>query len=193
MRLIWVQFVVCVSLVFFSLDGHTESGGGEAKSETADAGTMNKEKKAFTEKSSKLKVLEVRIQEAEKRFRELIQQKAAAETMEEKQALIREMVEVAKARNEAVDSYEKVRTQLLYRFPDEGEAVKRRYGTQSKRSAEEMEGVATLDEMLTRIKKAVLKKYGPLIQDEAEPKMNTAKSPAMVKKEEEPKRLRLEK
>ncbi len=56
---------------------------------------------------------------------------------------------------------------------------------------EELEGVAGLDELLTRTKKVVEKKYAPFMVDDLEPdgKPKAAHAPIA----DEPKRLRLEK
>ncbi len=184
-----------LSFLLAGVQGHASGGGGEGAeggTEGAPAAAVSKEKKDYTEKSGKLRVLEARILDSEKTFQELIKKKNGAHSSEEKRDIINEMNEVIKVRNDSVDAYEKLRTQIIYRFPDEGDSVRRRYGTQSKRTVEELEGVAGLDEMLTRIKKAVHNKYEPLMPEEEKSMAKSAQA-EKAEAEEKQKALRLEK
>jgi hypothetical protein len=132
-----------------------------------------------------------KLAEYEKQFNELVHRKNEAKTAPEKQAVIHEMVELADQRNKDVDQYNKLKSELELRYPNQGEHLNRRYQTQTKRTVEEMEGVAGLDELLTRTKKVVEKKFAPFMVDE--PKPESKKKAAHAPLEEEPKRLRLEK
>lgn len=165
------------------------SGGGGSEESGAATEAPSKEQREFTEKSAKLTTLSNRIEEAEKRFQELVREKAAAHTPEAKQAAIKEMVETANARNKDVEAFNKLKAELTYRYPYQGEKLNRRYGTQRERTAEEMEAAGGLDELLTRTKKVVERKFAPFMQDETKP----APKPNVAQPAEKPARLRLEK
>ena len=163
-------------------------GGNEGK---APAPTVSKDEKEFTEKTAKLTSLTNRITEAEKRFAELVHKKDESKDTVEKQKIIAEMLEVTKQRNKDAEDYNKVKMDLKLRYPNQGERLERRYQTQTKRSVEELEGVAGLDELLTRVKKVVEKKFASFEEKEEKGEKKPAKSAAGA--EEKPKRLRLQK
>jgi len=52
-----------------------------------------------------------------------------------------------------VEEYTKVKSDLALKYPNQGVNLNRRYQTQIKKSVEELEGAAGLDELLTRTKK----------------------------------------
>jgi hypothetical protein len=151
---------------------------------------LPKDEKQFFEKTQRLNSLTTRIEEAEKQFQELVRRKAAEKDNAEKDRIIKQMNEVTKDRNKSADEYNKVKSDLDLRYPNEGKQLNRRYQTQTKKSVEEMEGVAGLDELLTRTKKVVEKKFAPFAaaEDEKKPKAKIAKP-----EDEKPQRLRLEK
>ncbi|HMN69340.1 MAG TPA: hypothetical protein PKC28_12435 [Bdellovibrionales bacterium] len=176
-------------LLFFCSSFALASGGGGEAAKPAE-GTP-KEQKEFTEKIGKLTTLTNRIADAEHRFQELVRKKEATRDIELKQGYIKEMVELTKQRNKDVEAYNKLKSELTYRYPNQGEQLNRRYHTQSKRSLEELEGVAGLDELLTRVKKTIERKFAPFEDpEEAKPKAK-AKAPASV--DGEIQKLRLEK
>ncbi|NJL25829.1 MAG: hypothetical protein HC902_12075 [Calothrix sp. SM1_5_4] len=150
---------------------------------------MSKDQKEYAEKTSKLTSLTNRIAEADKKFKELVHEKAETHSVTRKQELIKEMVEINKQRNKDVDDYNRLKAELTYRYPSEGESLNRRYQTQNKRSLEEMEGVVGLDEMLTRVKKTIDRKFAPFMEEVAPTKPKA--SPAQAAPEKPP-RLRLE-
>lgn len=181
--------ILLIALILLAGVVHAEEeGGGEADGKKA--ADVPKEQKEFTEKSSKLQSLSSRIEEAEKKFTALVHEKAEAKTPEEKQAIIKEMVELTNQRNKDVENFNRIKADVELRYPNHGEALNRRYQTQSKRSVEELEGAAGLDEKLTHAKKVIDKKYAPFMEDE---KAKTPNKPVAAKPEEEKKRLRLEK
>ena len=167
-----------------------------AKPATAAAVPTSKEQREFYEKSSKLTTLTNRIVESDKRFTELVAKKNHAKTAEAKQLLIKEMVELNGQRNKDVENYNKLKSDLALRYPNQGEHLNRQYKTQSKRSIEDLEEVAGLDELLSRTKKVIEKKFAPFMENE--PKSSgTTKSPLQTKSpvatSQKPERLRLEK
>lgn len=186
--LIFAISVIPAYLAF--AEGHGGGGGGEAEGKPA-AATMSKDEKEFVEKSAKLNTLTTRIVEAEKHFNELVHHKEEAKDSVTKQKIIAEMLEVAKQRNKDAEEYNKVKSDLKLRYPNQGEQLERRYQTQTKRSVEELEGVAGLDELLTRVKKVVEKKFAGF--EDKEEKVEKKKQVHHVAEEDKPKKLRLEK
>lgn len=181
-------FVLMMTLLALGSPAFANEGGGEGGKPAA---PVNKEEKAFNEKTAKLNSLGNRIAEGEKRFAELVREKDAAKDSEEKQKIIAQMLEVTKQRNKDADEYNKVKMELKLRYPSQGEHLERRYQTQSKRTLEELEGVAGLDELLTRVKKVVEKKFASFEDEDKEEKVE--KKRAKPAPAEEPKRLRLQK
>ena len=164
-------------------------GGGEASGNVMKA--LPKEQKEFYDKTQRLNTLTSRIEEAEKTFNGLVRQKAAEKNPDEIQKILKQMNEVTKERNKNADEYNKVKSELALRYPNQGEHLNRHYQTQSKKTVEELEGAAGLDELLTRTKKLVERKYAPFADPNeipAKPKTQAAKP-----EEEKPKRLKLEK
>lgn len=167
-------------------------GGGEGGEGAPAAPAIPKDQKEFTDKNTKLNGLISRITESEKQFKELVHHKNEAKTTAEKQTIIHEMVELTNQRNKDVDAYNKLKSDLELRYPNRGEHLNRRYETQTKRTVEELEGVAGLDELLTRTKKIIEKKFAPFMEADvqAQNKKGTGHHPAAA---DEPVRLRLEK
>ncbi len=165
-----------------------EPEGGEGKKEAV--GPQPKEQREFAEKNQKINSLSSRIEESEKQFKELVERKAHEKNAAEKERIIKQMNEVTADRNKAVTEYNKLKTDITLRYPNQGERLDRRYLTQPKKSVEELEGTAGLDELLTRTKKVIEKKFAVFNQA---PEGGKAPPPKPVKAEEEPKRLRLEK
>lgn len=174
-----------------------------AEEEAAPAGEASagqeipKDQKEFTEKTGRLNVLKNHIEEADKKFAELVEEKHEAKTALAKQDVIKQMYELNKQRNLDAIELNKVKNDLTYRYPDLGDRLNKTYRTQDKRSLEEMEGAAGLDELLTRTKKQVDKKYAPFLKDQPEAKRHgrsiSIQTDAVPKHEDEAPRLRLEK
>ncbi|MBX3020317.1 MAG: hypothetical protein KF799_01465 [Bdellovibrionales bacterium] len=182
--------VLLLSIVSSAIVMHTAFASEKKEESAAATEEVPKDQKEFTDKTAKLTTLGNRIEEAEKRFQELVREKAAAKSPEAKQVLIKEMVEITNQRNKDADEFNKIKSDLTYRYPYQGEKLNRRYQTQSSRSLEEMEAAGGLDELLTRTKKVVERKFAPFMEEEKkpEPKPKVAKPG-----EEKPPRLRLEK
>lgn len=172
-------------------EGHeaAKAEGEAGKKEAA----VPKDQKEFTEKTTRLNSLATRIEEAEKQFNELVKRKTEEKNNDEKQRILKQMVETTKDRNKAADEYNKLKSDLELRYPNQGAHVDRHYQTQSKKSVEELEGAAGLDELLTHTKKIVEKKFAPFAEEEdakKKPKGSGATPPPPA---EEKKPLRLEK
>jgi uncharacterized protein (DUF2267 family) len=164
-----------------------------AEEEAADAGKtaapLPKEQKEFFEKTQRLNSLTTRIEEDEKQFLELVRRKSGEKNADEKERIIKQMNEVSKDRNKSADEYNSVKSDLALHYPNSGEHLSRRYQTQTKKSVEELEGAAGLDELLTRTKKVIERKFAPFNDPEDE----KTKVKAAQTDEDKPKPLRLEK
>lgn len=154
------------------------------------AATVSKDTKEFLEKSARLTSLTSRIEEHRKHFSEAVHNKAEAKDPVEKQRWIKDMIQITNDMNKDIEAYNRVKSDLILRYPNKGEQLERRYQTQTKRTMEEMEGAAGLDELLTRTKKAIDKKYAPFREEEE--KRTHAQPEIPAGEEEKPKRLRLE-
>lgn len=186
-----LTLIFAISVIPAYLAFAAEHGGGGGESEGGKpAAVVSKDEKEFVEKTAKLNSLTNKIIETEKHFNELVHEKELAKDSVEKQKIIAQMLEVAKERNKAAEDYNKVKSDLKLRYPNQGEHLERRYHTQTKRSVEELEGVAGLDELLTRVKKVVEKKFAANEDKEEKLEKKTVKHHA---EEEKPKKLRLEK
>lgn len=189
-------FILCGLLpgVATYAEGH---GAPAASSEGAPAApSVPRDQKEYVEKNTKLNTLISKIAESEKTFAELVHHKNEVKTTAQKQTIIHEMNELSKQRNLDVDAYNLLKSDLELRYPNQGITGGRSYGLKEKRSVEELEGVAGLDELLTRTKKIVEKKFAPFMDKEIktnghDTKKRLASEPAAAA--DEPKRLRLEK
>lgn len=186
-----LSLVIVLAFAPSALFASGGGGGGEGEGAAPPMEQMGQDEKEFINKTGKLTTLTNRITETEKRFQELVKKKAVAKTSDEKHPIIREMVEITNQRNKDVEEYNKIRSELNFRYPSQGKQLDRRYHIQNKRSLEELEGVAGLDEMLTRTRKQVERKYAPFKEPDA--KKGTAAPPIAEREEEKPKPLRLEK
>lgn len=190
-------------IVIVATEVHAMEGGGAAEGEKEGgkaSGALPKDQKEYYEKTSKLTTLANRIVDSEKQFAEIVHKKSMAKTQGEKQAYIQEMLAITKKRNEDVAAFNKLKAEVAMRYPSQGQVLNRRYHTQSKRSVEELEGVASLDEMLSHTKKMIDKKYAPFadkdddtVKKGTQPKSPASESAAGAHDEEEEPRLRLEK
>ncbi len=165
-------------------------GGGDATAEEgAGAGSSQSlDQKEFREKTAKLNTLSARIAESERQFAEVVKHKAGEKNPEQKQQFIKRLLELADERNKAADEYMKLKSDLTLRYPNRGEHLNRRYDVQTKKTVEELEGAAGLDEMLTRTAKVIRKKY-EVFEGPAETSLPVHTEGT---KEAKPKRLRLE-
>lgn len=167
-------------------EGSAAEGEGQDVNEAS-----SRDQKEFQDKTSKLNTLAVKISEAEKQFVETVHAKEQEKRPEEQQRYIKRLVEIANERNKTAEEYMKIKSELSLRYPNRGEHLNRRYETQSKKSVEELEGAAGLDELLTRTAKMVKKKF--ISFEERKEERQSPVGEKTSAHEDKPKRLRLEK
>jgi hypothetical protein len=177
---------VCMTALCSVWTARAEEEEGK-KSEAA--APLPKDQKEFSEKTARLNSLTTRIEEDEKQFQEMVQKKSEEKSTDERQRIIKQMVEVTNDRNKSALEFNKLKSELSLRYPNQGEHLDRNYRTQSKKTVEELEGAAGLDELLTRTKKIVEKKFAPF--NPPQPEVKKAKVEEVS--EDRPKPLRLEK
>lgn len=165
------------------------ASSAEEEAPKAEAGPVEpKEQREYVEKHSQMNVLATKIEDEDKKFNELVEEKERAVGSEAKQEVIREMVKTTNERKKDVEQYRTLKNELTLRYPSEGEPLSRHYQTEAPARLDHNENAAGLDEMLTRTKKIIDRKFAPFMADEAKP--NSARKPSSV---EEGPRLRLEK
>ena len=178
--------LICVTGPAFA----NEHGGGGA----AAPAPVPRDQKEYLEKTIKLSSLASKLEESEKQFAEVVHEKNEAATPEAKLPYLKEMVEIAKQRNTNVHEYNKVKTDLALRYPNQGEHLNRHFRRHDAHSAEELEheiaAGPSLDELLIETKRMIDQKYAPFNP----PRADDARRPAAVTAPAPPKppRLRLE-
>lgn len=191
LKIIWLPAVLMTLAMASGAPAEGEEGKAEGGGKRDTAGPFPKEQREFAEKTQRLNSLSTRIEEAERQFQELVGRKAHEKNAAEKQRIIKQMNEVTADRNKAAGEYNTVKSELNLRYPNQGAHLDRRYQTQSKKSVEELEGAAGLDDLLTRTKKMIDKKFAPFADNEAA-KLSEKQKP-VPREEQKPARLRLEK
>lgn len=192
-----IVIVATICLLLFTLVqpvGAEEKAEGKGEGEgegKKGAAPLSKDQREFNEKTQRLNSLGTRIEESDKQFKELVQHKQHEKDQKEIERIIKQMNEVVKDRNKSAEEYNRLKSEIAQRYPNQGLPVNRRYETQGKKTVEEMEGAAGLDELLTRTKKIIDKKFATF-EDPNAPKV-AAPPHAPKPGEEKPERLRLEK
>ena len=162
MPFIKVSFILMVFI--FSGAVWSESSepaeGGEGKAASGGDTPLTKE---YQNKLSQLKMYSGKIEEDEKTLLKLIAQKNHEKDAGKQSEIMKEMVALVKRRNKTADDYNLLKAELELRYPSKGQDLNRSYQTQSKKTIEDLEGSAGLDEMLTRTKKMIDKKYAPFM------------------------------
>lgn len=203
-----MQFIkVSLIIMFMSLgltsfaESSASSGEAEAKSEGA-ASSDSKLNKEYQNKLSQLKMYKGKMDEDDNGLRHLVALKNQEKDKAKQSDYMKQMVDLVNQRNKTADKFNKLKAELELRYPSKGQDLNRSYQTQSKKTIEDLEGSASLDDMLTRTKKMIDKKFAPFMP----PKPKVATSPkedsdfveVPEKKEEiqpsaeKPKRIRLE-
>lgn len=158
-----------------------------AQEAKAPSGGDSKESVEYGKKESRLNTLRSRMAESDKAFAETLEKKNQTRDTVKQRQYAERLVEIAKERNEAVKEYTALRQELMYRYPNKGQDIEKRFAPKKEKTAHELENSSEIDELLTVIKKRVDKKYRPLMPKEE------VEAQAVIPKarEEEKKKLRL--
>lgn len=158
-----------------------------AQETIAPGGGDSKESIEYGKKESRLNTLRSRMAESDKAFAETLEKKnQTKDTVKQRQHAER-LVEIAKERNEAVREYTALRQEMMYRYPNKGQDIDKRFAPKKEKTAQELESSSEIDELLTAVKKRVDRKYQPLMPKEDVEAQAVVPRP----KEEEKKKLRL--
>ena len=167
-------------------------GGGEAKA------APPREQKEFTDKTVKLNALAAKLEESRKQFADAVKEKDEAPTAAAKVPFLKQLVEIAKQRDKDQLEYDKLKSELAQRYPNQGAHVNRHieehggegHAESAPTSADHVAGGASLDDLLDQTKTLIDRKYAPF-----KPPTGAASSraPASAGHPARPARLRLEK
>lgn len=173
--------------------------------EKADPQIYSAGEKEFREKTVKLKALESKIAESDLLFASLVQQKNKSQSKSEALSFIEQMKEIKVERDKDLVSFNKLRQELIYKFPDKGRTVMRKYAPIHKKTLKQLEKKSSLDKDLTRARKKAAQVYRPFVK-EAERKeelkkermekralKRRAKKQSDIENPGQPKKLKLEK
>jgi hypothetical protein len=160
------------------------------------AGEKNKKEKPtaaveFTQHESKINVIQSRIEDANVEFQKLVEEKSHEKDPQRLDGILKAMVDIANRRNKDVEEFNQVRLEILYKYPSKTAELNRLYEMEQRKTADEMQSTADLDEMLTRVKRVIDRKFAsfnpnpPALKGKPDGKVET--------ETEEPKRLKLEK
>ncbi len=136
---------------------------------------------------TKLNTLQVRMDDEKKEFNKLVGEKETETDPKRIEGILNAMVDVNKRINRDAEEYNGVLRDISYRYPSKNAELNQLYETREKRSLEEMQSDADLDEMLTGIRKVIDRKFAPSM-----PENKSVRAPA-ARTEEAPKKLKLEK
>lgn len=185
-----IVLMAAVTFAFPAFAGEGAEGGAKASEKKAPPSQAEE----YVQKTTRMNAIQSRIDDAQKDFDKLVEEKDKEQDSKKKDELIKELVEVNKHRNKDVEDYNRTKQELLYQYPAKTEELNRLYQTQEKKEVDEMQSTADIDELLTRIKKVIQKKFAPLNPENNKPKPSgkDAKN-TNENNSEAPAKLRLEK
>lgn len=137
-------------------------GGGEAPSSGE---AMSLEDREYREKSNKLLGLEAKLKDMNEALSVLVEKKRREKNPDKVREMMEELVRLSKERNKVVLEHRELKKYLLYRFPNLGKDIHRRYGVHEEASPEQLEKARGLEELLTETKDLIDQKYAPIIGD----------------------------
>lgn len=143
-------------------------GWAAEEKEGADQLLYSPGEKDFREKTMKLKALETDIAEADQAFASLVGKKNKAQSKSKALEIIEQMKEVKTQRDKDAEKFNEIREELIYKFPDKGRTVMRKYAPMQQKTLEQMEKKSSLDKDLTRARKKAQKIYRPFIREAKE-------------------------
>lgn len=147
----------------------------------------SKESIEYSKKESRMNTLRGRMTEADEKFARVLARKKETRDTVKQRELAAELAAIAKERNTAAREYTEIRQDLMYRYPNKGQDIDKRFAPRKEKTPQELEQSAEIDELLTAIKRRMDKKYAPLLPKEEE----AAAAQVAPPKEEAKKKYRL--
>jgi hypothetical protein len=117
----------------------------------------------YAKKTAELRNLETKMKDAETQIQNYIQAKKASTEPAQQNAAIEGMTKEHHELEKYTKDYNKLRTELKYKFPNHGDEIEGRYRKRQVRSIDDLERGSALDAQLTRTKAVVDKKFEPII------------------------------
>jgi len=195
-----IKLIMVVAFAFsFSAFAEGAEGGGEAAKPGAAPEKKERSQSAeYVEKTTKMNAMQSRIDDAQKDFDGLVEEKEKEKDQKKKDEIIKQLVEISKKRNKDVEDFNRTKQELLYQYPAKTAELNHMYQTEEKKDVDEMQGTADIDDLLTRIKKVIQKKFAPFDPENDKPKPSTKDAKAANGKSggpdgDAPAKLRLEK
>ncbi len=162
----------------------------EDKAASGEAALTSKDQREYREKSLKLLGLEAKIKDLDSQLTGIVELKKKEKSPEKVRALMDDLVLKTKERNQMAADHRSLKKELLYRFPNLGEAIHRKYGVHEETSIEQLEKSGSLNELLDESKELIQTKYAPILKDSKDSKDDSGEIAApLPKKKEEPLKL----
>lgn len=202
-KLIFI-IVFLLSAVAFAAGG----GGDEEKAADGEAKPDNKATsqadREWAKRTSKLNVYETKAKDLNKQLQDLIQKKkSGGKAVNEKGEPVDVLGEIVKAHaalKNTVHEYNIEKSELKYRYPEEGVVIDRRYVPLREQSLEQIENDMGLDAELTKTKAKIDRKYASFVGPEPltpppapQPKNPESTVKDLKKKNDEPERIKFKK
>lgn len=142
-----------------------EGGGADAGAESDLSGSETRE---YREKSAKLAGLEAKIKDLDTELAQLVELKKREKKPERVRQMMDDLVVKTKERNTLAAEHRRLKSHLLYRFPNLGATIHRKYGTHEEASVEQLEKARGLADLLDETKILIQKKYAPILKETKE-------------------------
>lgn len=163
---LFILVLICVALPSWA------AGGGEAPSSGGASSSL--EDREYKEKSNKLLGLEAKLKDMNESLSVLVEKKRREKDPDKVREMMSELVRLSKDRNKVVVEYRELKKYLIYRFPNLGKDIQRRYGVHEEASPEQLEKARGLEELLSETKDLIDQKYAPIIGDLPDEEKNAA-------------------
>ena len=160
---------ISLALLFISVAGHAEEGGEAAPAQPKEKKEKPTAAIEFTQKTMKLNTIGTRLLDSQSDFDHLVWRKEHTTDQKEIESILKEMVDITNQRNKDVEEHNKLGQDLLYRYPSKNTEINRLYQMEQKRDIDEMQSAADLDDMLTRVKRVIERKFAPFNPEQNKP------------------------
>lgn len=178
-----------ILLVAILMSAFSLAEGGEEQKPKSEG--INRGQLEYSNKESRMNSLESKMREAQKRFDEKLGQKKRTTDTARQKELAKELFNIAKERNSFVSEYNDLRQELLYKYPNKGQEIDKRFIPRKHKSVAEMENTSDFDRQLTKAKDEIKEKYKALMPPEE--REEVPPPPSKDQTPEPKKKLRLEK